>query len=465
MTLPRPRVRIIAIPPGEAPPWVREQWVGLELPLAQPSRSARSRRVFGVLSGPKQPFARLLDILLGRSRRESGYAVRVTEAIAALEPKSPEAAAWWRENVSHMFAPGRCFLFQEQVCQVLEDGPTPSSNVPIAAILAAALLGPAIASAQPPAPAQDPRIERGRYLAVGLGECLECHSPLLPGGLEIPDPKKLGSGDVLSKTRRVIAPNITPDPETGAGRWSDAQLIRAIREGIGHDGRRLSLAMPYNYFSILTDEDAGAIVAYLRSLPPAKHRLPRWVPADADELPAEPLLPPARPDQLTSPVSRGRYMVRLGRCPHCHTPRPATGSRRTRRPEMEFAGGRRFENSGDFDELDDDPASATAPGLEARKLPSILVSPNITPDPSGIAYYTEAIFLQTIRTSRVAGVRQLSRCMPWYEFQKLNDDDLKAIFAYLRTVPRMKHRVSNTDPPTWCPKCGRVHGLGELNSP
>jgi hypothetical protein len=136
----RARVRIIAIPPGEAPPWVREQWVGLELPLAQPSASARSRRVFGVLSGPKQPFARMLDILLGRSARETGYAVLVAEAIAALERKSPKAAAWWRENVSHMFTPGRCFLFHERVCQVLEDSPSPSSNVPIAALLAAALL-------------------------------------------------------------------------------------------------------------------------------------------------------------------------------------------------------------------------------------------------------------------------------------------------------------------------------------
>jgi hypothetical protein len=127
----RGRVRIIAIPPGEAPPWVREKWVGLELPLAQPVRSARSRRVFGVLSGPRQPLARLLDILLGRAARETGYVVRVSEAIAELERKSPEAAAWWRENVAHMFTPGRCFLFQERVCQVLEDGPSASANVPI----------------------------------------------------------------------------------------------------------------------------------------------------------------------------------------------------------------------------------------------------------------------------------------------------------------------------------------------
>jgi len=223
--------------------------------------------------------------------------------------------------------------------------------------------------------------------------------------------------------------------------------------------------MPYNYFSILTDEDVGAIVACLRSLPPIRHRLAHWIPDDASELPAEPLLPPAQPLQLTGPVARGRYMVLLGRCPHCHTPRPAAGSQRTRRPEMEFAGGRRFETRDDFDELVDDPGSATPPRRDTRKPASFVVSPNITPDPSGIAYYTESIFLQTIRTGRVAGVRALTPCMPYYEFRKLDDADLKAIFAYLRTVPPKKHRVSNTDPPTWCPKCGRFHGLGELNAP
>jgi hypothetical protein len=115
------RIRIIAIPPGEAPQWVREQWVGLELPLAQRSGAARSRRVFGVLSGPRSLFDWGLAILRGRAGRESGYAVRVLDAIALLERKSPEAAAWWRTNVPHMTNPLRCFLFSESVCQVLGD--------------------------------------------------------------------------------------------------------------------------------------------------------------------------------------------------------------------------------------------------------------------------------------------------------------------------------------------------------
>jgi len=69
----------------------------------------------------------------------------------------------------------------------------------------------------------------------------------------------------------------------------------------------------------------------------------------------------------------------------------------------------------------------------------------------------------TIRTGRVAGVRPLSSAMPWVFFRTMTDDDLKAIFAYLQTVPPVRHRVSNTDTPTFCPLCGRRHGLGELN--
>ncbi|HTD52198.1 MAG TPA: hypothetical protein VK780_04160 [Thermoanaerobaculia bacterium] len=121
MSFGAPRIRIIAIPPGEAPQWVREQWVGLELPLAQRSRRARSRSVFGVLSGPRGMLTRWLAILSRRARRESGYAVRVSDAVAVLGSKSPEAASWWRTNVPDMRSPFRCFLFSESVCQVLED--------------------------------------------------------------------------------------------------------------------------------------------------------------------------------------------------------------------------------------------------------------------------------------------------------------------------------------------------------
>jgi mono/diheme cytochrome c family protein len=274
----------------------------------------------------------------------------------------------------------------------------------------------------------------------------------------------LGAGDVISAEQRKVAPNITPDRETGAGTWTDAQLVRAIREGIGHDGRRLSLAMPYDYYSVMTDADAASVVAYLRSLPPVRHRLPAWTPTDVAEKPPEPLRPPLTPAEVARPVDRGAYLVRLARCGLCHTARPAGLSWRHRRTDMEFGGGRRFSTDPPWDELDPDPTSAAPPGSDAIRN-DVVVSPNITSDPSGIAFFDEAIFIQTIRSGRVAGVRPLSRAMPWQRFRLLGDEDLRAVFAYLRSRPPVRHRVNNTDPPTWCARCGRLHGLGELNSP
>src|SRR5439155_23526308 len=74
---------------------------------------------------------------------------------------------------------------------------------------------------------------------------------------------------------RVVPPNITPDRETGAGSWTDAQLARAIREGIGYDGRALFPFMPYQSYRHLSDEDLASVVAYLRSLPPIRHAVPK----------------------------------------------------------------------------------------------------------------------------------------------------------------------------------------------
>ena len=307
-------------------------------------------------------------------------------------------------------------------------------------------------------------IARGRYLARAVCECFECHSPLQDDDLVLPIESKLGAGDILSEKTRLVAPNITPDPETGAGRWTDDQLVRAIRQGISHDGRRLSVVMPYPTLSILTDEDVHAIVAYLRSLPPVRSSLPTWIPLRVAELPQDPPGPPATPTDLATRKGRGAYLVHIARCVHCHSPRPATGSEWLHRRDMEFGGGRRFETKRYFDELDDDPVRSPA---EAARLDpaSFVTSPNITQDASGIPYFDEAIFIQTIRTGRVAGIRPLTRAMLWFEFRKLTDDDLGAIFEFLRSVPPVAHRVINVDPPTYCLRCGRRHGLGELNSP
>ena len=123
------------------------------------------------------------------------------------------------------------------------------------------------------------RLERGRYIATALSGCIYCHSPhewTAPGtpmtaGME-------GAGEVepyADLPGRIVAPNLTPDPETGAGTWSDDQLARAIREGIGHDGRALFPLMPYTRFRNMSDEDLASVIVYLRSLPAVKNPLPK----------------------------------------------------------------------------------------------------------------------------------------------------------------------------------------------
>jgi mono/diheme cytochrome c family protein len=235
----------------------------------------------------------------------------------------------------------------------------------------------------------------------------------------------------------LVCPNITPDRETGAGSWSDHQLARAIREGVGHDGRILHITMPYWNFRYLTDEDLASIIVFLRSLPAVHHVLPKR------NLVVQPVIdwrPEVQPPPLSSeaPLAalHGEYLVHIGTCTGCHTTADAENRPV---PGMLFGGGRVFVR----------PWGTAA-------------SANLTHDPSGIGYYDEAQFVRTIRTGRV-GARSLNRTMPYPLYRNLSDVDLKAIFAYLRTLPPVQHRVDNTEPATLCPKDKNRHGFGDRN--
>lgn len=87
---------------------------------------------------------------------------------------------------------------------------------------------------------------------------------------------------------------------------------------------------------------------------------------------------------------------------------------------------------------------------------------NLTPDASGIVYFDDALFIQAMRTGSV-GARKLKPAMSWWTFRNMTDDDLKSMFAYLRTLKPVHHRVYNTEPPTQCKLCGQKHGLGNQN--
>ena len=134
--------------------------------------------------------------------------------------------------------------------------------------------------------AQTP-VERGQYL-VTLTGCSDCHTP--GGMLGTPDPKRylggsdVGFGDPASGV--WIGGNLTPDPETGLGKWSADQIVAALTKGETPQGRKLSEIMPWPALSHLTPEDAQAVAAFLKSLPPVKNAVPG--PYKAGETPAVP---------------------------------------------------------------------------------------------------------------------------------------------------------------------------------
>ncbi|HET8923470.1 MAG TPA: hypothetical protein VFN26_10800 [Candidatus Acidoferrum sp.] len=288
------------------------------------------------------------------------------------------------------------------------------------------------------------RLARGEYLVNSVADCMSCHAehdwtahdaPILPG--------TLGSGQDMNILKgfpgQVFASNITPDPETGAGSWSDDQLSRALREGVGHDGRALFPFMPFPDLSALSDEDVASIIVYLRSLPPIRKRWPitklifpvnyliRSVP--------QPLNMPVPQPDLSTPEKRGAYLVRLAGCTDCHTPQ----NRGQPLPGMDFAGGFIF----------DGPWGRVA-------------SANITPDASGISYYDTALFTQAMRTGFV-NARRLSQVMPWHTYRGMTDEDLSAMFVYLQTLKPVRHRIDNTEPATFCKVCRQTHGGGNQN--
>lgn len=283
------------------------------------------------------------------------------------------------------------------------------------------------------------RLQRGEYLVNGVLRCFHCHAEAdstKPGHPPFAD--KLGSGRLIYKTdsTHLYAPNISPDKETGAGTWTDDMFVRALRDGIGHDGRALT-RMPWWIFAELSDEDLASVIVYIRSIPAVKNKIPVRLLAPQKELQLQneerPIADAARPQPDTSTLlSKGTYLVTIGECKGCHT------AWYKRNPGF-FGGGNMIAN----DDTD-----------------SVIVSANISPDITGIGGWDEETFIRVIKTGKGG---TLHSSMPWIAFRNISDTDLKAMLAALKSLPPVKHQIANGVKPTLCEVCGEKHGYGDHN--
>jgi mono/diheme cytochrome c family protein len=259
-----------------------------------------------------------------------------------------------------------------------------------------------------PAPAQDAALlARGRHLVEVTGACGNCHTPMGPQGPVAG--RELAGGTVFDEPPfRAVASNITPDPETGLGRWTDAEIGRAIREGIRRDGRIIGPPMPIGLYRGLSDRDLAAMVAYLRTVPPVRNA----VEASVYRIP----LPPAYGPPITSvaepadnAVARGAYLANaVAHCTECHTPM--------------VNGQHDFSRTG-------------AGGMEFRGPWGVSVARNITPSASGIGGWTDAEVIRAITTGVSQSGRPLAPPMAFWAYRNMTPTELSDLLAYLRSLP------------------------------
>jgi len=253
------------------------------------------------------------------------------------------------------------------------------------ALVLAALLGCGAPEAPRPEMMGPGPSDRGQYLVLHVAACVFCHSAIDWKAEGYP-PREgaagAGRAPYAEATPWLTAPNLTPDRETGSGRWSDEQFERAIRRGVGSDERLLHPAMPSAAYHSMTDDDVAAVVAYLRSLRPVRHALPSTRLPENVRSRLRPLAPTST---RGAPEKRGEYLATIAACGRCHTPADERG---TPIPGMAFAGGVRL--NGPWGEFH---------------------SPNVTPDASGIECLGEKDFLRAMKTGEMPG-HTLNAIMP-----------------------------------------------------
>lgn len=277
------------------------------------------------------------------------------------------------------------------------------------------------------APTSPEAVARGKYLFHHVTGCAPCHSKI--------DETKAGEvfveghlgegrdfGEQPGQPAHFRSANLTPDKETGVGNWTDGEILRAMREGVSRDNRPLFPQMPYQVFrEVLSDDDALAIIAYVRTLAPVKNspgrtdvHFPVSIFFRAAPAPLE-KSPPAAPAP-SDKAARGQWLLKAALCGECHD---TYNERHEALPGMAYAGGFQF----------------PVPGGRYA------VAPNITSDQAtGIGAYSDDDLKRVLDEGKGKDGRTLY-VMPWYYFKGMTDEDKDALIAALRKIPPVAHAV------------------------
>lgn len=256
--------------------------------------------------------------------------------------------------------------------------------------------------------------DRGDYLVNVIGACGNCHTPREKGQPDLSRELSGGFQTFDEPWFRVKGSNLTPDPETGLGKWSDEQIKRALLDGVRPNGTHLAPVMPYALYRVMSAGDVDAIVAYLRRLKPIRSEVP--TPVYKKEAPPEAYPDAARPmsqAELASPVKRGAYLAAVGHCMHCH-------SRRSTDVMPDYvaawgAGGRVFKSPA---------GEAKASNISSHKT-------------SGLGAWSDAEIKRALTEGVSRDGRKLKPPMVGYAayWRKLKAEDLDALVAWMRSIP------------------------------
>lgn len=274
------------------------------------------------------------------------------------------------------------------------------------------------------------KIEHGKYLANHVMVCIDCHSKRdfsLFSAPPIPGTEATG-GERFDATMGFpgvfISPNITP---FGIGDWTDGELFRLITTGVRRDGTPIFPIMPYHSYGKMDVEDIEAVIAYIRSVEPVETSHPKSKPDFPFNLimrtmPAEASFT-KKPDP-SNQVAYGGYLVTAGACADCHT---------------------KLEDGAYVGE-------PLAGGREFAFPDGILTTPNLTPHATGLANWTEEMFVQRFKMYGETYIAEklkpgdFQSIMPWVMYAGMKEEDLKAIFAYLKSLPPTDNKTEKFKP-------------------